>query len=193
MPDLDEALPSLAQRAWTRHDVIVSGVVAGVLGGIVMALFLAVCALEAGMDPLHPLRVIGSTFGGPEALEGGGGVVAFGAALHLTTSALFGVVLAALIPRDFPSGCAIGVGAAYGLFTLGVMMSVVVPAVNPLFRPEMQPVGGSWVIAHVLYGLALGFVPALRRRLAREAVEEQAKEVARRRAAPERRHVAHPT
>ena len=160
-----------AEPARCRHELLLSGIGSGVLGGLVMAVFLAMAAAAAGLPALRPLTAIGATFVGPEAL-GTAGAVLYGATLHLLTSAVLGLAFAAMVPRDFPVGCAAVVGSGYSSFVLGVMMSFVVPAVNPLFRTEMQPLGGSWVIAHALFGATLGAVLALRWRLGSRSLEQ---------------------
>jgi hypothetical protein len=144
-----------------QRGVLAAGIVSGLLGGAVTAIFLVVAASAAGMPALYPLKVIGATFVGPEALGGGSGPVLYGAALHALTSIALGLVFASLVPRELPPLCGVVVGMGYALFVAGIMTSLVVPAVNPAFRGEMQPIGGSWVIAHALFGLALGLSHAL--------------------------------
>jgi hypothetical protein len=99
---------------------------------------------------------------GPEALDGAA-KLAFGAAVHLATAAALGVLYSAVVPRDFPTACAVGVGVGLALFALMFMMPVVVPWANPGFRGAMQAIGGAWVIAHAVFGAVLGAAPALRR------------------------------
>ena len=129
-----------------------------------MAGFLILAAAATGMDALHAMRAIGATFVGPEALLGGAGSLAYGALLHAATSIAFGLLFVAILPIDLPPLGAAALGTGYAMFVLGIMASAVVPSVNPVFRAQMQPIGGSWVIAHALYGCALGLWAA---RLAR--------------------------
>jgi hypothetical protein len=156
---------SRARDAMTRHEVAASGVLAGVAGGVAMMAVAAIGAASQGIPAVHPLEVIGASFVGPEALEGPARI-AFGALVHLGTSVAFGVLFAAIVPRDFPTASGIGVGVGWALFGLGFMMSTIVPWANPGFRGEMQDVGGTWVIAHAVFGGIVGTIPALRRRLA---------------------------
>jgi hypothetical protein len=37
--------------------------------------------------------------------------------------------------------------------------------VNPVMEAGMHETGGAWVLAYAVFGVALGLVPALRRRL----------------------------
>jgi hypothetical protein len=138
------------------------GLIAGTLAGVVMAVFLAGAASLAGLPPLQPLRAIGATLGGPEALAGGSGPALVGAVLHLLLSAALGVAIAALIPSGLsPFGGSV-VGAGYALFVLGFMASLVVPTVNPAFAAAAQPIGGAWVVAHVVFGATLGLALVVR-------------------------------
>jgi hypothetical protein len=157
--------PTAMVAAARRHDVVASGTAAGLAGGVVMMLLITVSAALAGMPALHPLGVIGASLLGPEALDGGPAHVAYGTILHVLVSCSFGVLFAAMIPRDFPVASAAMVGAGSAILIIGVMMSLVVPPINPMFRSEMQPIGGTWVIAHAAFGATLGLAPALRRRL----------------------------
>jgi len=156
--------PSAAQGAGWR-EVILPGIAAGLLGGAAMAAWLTIAAGVAGMAALAPLKAIGLTFAGPGALAEGSALL--GLALHALVSAVLGIVYFAVFPRDLPPGCAAVVGGGYAMFALGIMATVVVPTVNAPFREAMQPIGGSWVVAHVLFGVALGLGPELRRRLSR--------------------------
>jgi hypothetical protein len=158
---------SPARGALTRHDVLTAGILCGVAGGVTMIGVAAISATEQGLSALHSLEVIGASLVGPEAL-GGAGKIAFGAVLHLLTSAAFGIVFASILPRDFPAASAIGAGVGYALFALMFMMILVVPWANPGFRWGMQAIGGSWVVGHAVFGVALGAAPRVRTWLARE-------------------------
>jgi hypothetical protein len=165
---------SQLRYALSGHDVLAAGTFAGVLGGIGMIVVAMIGAANQGVSPAHPLMVIGETFVGPEALAGGP-KLAFGALVHVLTSAGLGVVVVALIPREYRPACAMGLAAGLVLFAMGFMMSTLVPWVNPGLRGSFQVIGGTWVVAHVVYGVTLGLAPALRRWLARETIEATAR------------------
>jgi hypothetical protein len=116
-----------------------------------MALYLVLLAGASGMTWLLPLQAIGATMVG----SGGPAQAVAGALLHALLSAAFGLLYAAIFPRDYPPPCALVVGAGYALFVLAIMASVVVPEANPSFRGAMQPIGGTWVVAHALFGATL--------------------------------------
>jgi hypothetical protein len=131
-----------------------------------MAVFVVLAAAAAGMDALHPMRTIGATLGGAEALQGGAGSVALGLVLHAATSIAFGLLFVGMFSLDQSPLGALVLGAGYAMFVLGIMAAAVVPSVNPTFGVQMQPLGGTWVVAHALYGCTLGLAAA---RLARRA------------------------
>lgn len=147
-----------------RNEVLATGLVTGLAGGVAMAAVAMAGAAAQDVTPLQPLLVIGESFVGPGAFEGAGARAAFGAVVHLATSAALGVLLAAILPRDFPMASAIGVGVGFVMLLLmAVIMPIVVPWVNPGLRGGMQGIGGTWVVAHAVFGVVLGLGPAFRR------------------------------
>jgi hypothetical protein len=153
---------SRARDAMSRHDVLASGILTGVAGGVAMMAVATIGAASQDLAATHALRVVGESFVGPEALDPAG-KIAFGAVVHLATSVALGTLLASILARDFPIASAIGVGVSFGLGVLMLMMTLVVPVVNPGFREGMQDIGGTWVIAHAVFGMAVGTAPAVRR------------------------------
>lgn len=160
---------SRLRGAMRRHEVLAAGILSGVAGGIAMIVVVAIAASINGIPALDPLAVIGETFVGPEALDGIAVKVAFGAFVHAGTSSALGIVVAGILPRDFRTASAMGVGVGVALFAMGVMMSAVVPWANPGFRAASQAIGGSWVLAHAVFGMTLGTAPPLRRWISRDA------------------------
>ncbi len=148
-------------------DTLYAGALAGMVGGVVAALFAVVVAAANGMDILSSVRLIGATFIGAGALEGGAGVIGYGLLLHAATAMAWGVLFTTILPRQASAGPALVGGLVYGLIVMLVMLYVVLPVVNPVMR---EAVDGTTVftIAHLLYGAALALVPTLRRRFATE-------------------------
>lgn len=167
-PNQQQKGASRARDAMRRHEVLASGILTGIAGGIAMLAVAMIGATSQGIAAMHPLQVIGESFVGPEAFDGAA-KIAFGALVHLATSVAFGILLAAIVPRDFPMASAIGVGVGFAVFALMFMMPLVVPWANPGFRRAMQGIGGSWVLAHAVFGATLGMAPALRRWFVHEA------------------------
>ncbi|HEU4382951.1 MAG TPA: DUF6789 family protein [Anaeromyxobacteraceae bacterium] len=160
---LNEA--SALAHAVGRRGAVASGIASGLLGGAAMALFLAAAASAAGVPARQVLEAIGTTFVGAGGL-GGAERALYGAALHALVAVAAGLAYTAVVPRDLPPASAAVVGVGYALFLAGIMTSVVVPLVNPGFREAAQPIGGSWVMAHAVYGAVLGLWYARRGRAA---------------------------
>lgn len=157
--------------AMKRHEVLTAGSLAGLLGGVAMMAVAMIGAVAADLSPSYPLAIIGDTLLDSEAGDAVAARAAFGALLHLTASAGIGVVLAAIVAPDFPTGCAVGLCIGLAMFVMAFMMSVVVPWASPGFRAAAHVMGGTWVVAHVAYGAAVGVAPSLRRWTSRETSE----------------------
>jgi hypothetical protein len=145
---------------------IAAGALAGIVGGIIMAMFAMMYAAIMGMGILAPLRMIGATFYGPEALVGGAGVLLYGLMIHMITSAAWGAVFALLLPRGISPAAAAGWGAVFSLVVLLVMTYGVLPWANPTMAARVPMMMGAFVIEHLLFGLGLGLTPVFERRAA---------------------------
>lgn len=156
--------------AMRRYDFLWAGGGCGLLGGLAMLLIVTIGAVRADLGAAAPLEAIGATFVDAEGLSSGARI-AWGLAVLALTSAGYGVLYAGLVPRELSTPSAAGLGLGYALLVLGMMMNVFVPWANPTFRGAMQGIGGTWIIAHAVYGLILGLVPAARRALAGERPE----------------------
>lgn len=159
------AVPSVASELVPHpvHEALASRIVSGVAGAVAMIVVIQVGALSAGMALERPLQVIGWTFVGPDGVGAVAASVALGALAHLTAAVVLALVFTAIVAPDRDRTSSVGVGVGFALFALGIMMSVVVPWANPGFRGEMQAIGGTWVIAHAVFGAVLGLRPGLRR------------------------------
>jgi hypothetical protein len=140
-----------------RSSSAFAGSIAGLAGGLAMAACLVSAAVVEGIEPFAPLEPMGATFG--EAVEpGGAGSLLLGVLLHLAVSATVGLLFATVLPPDFPPGNAAFLCVGFALTVMGFMTSCVVPAANPLLEESFHGLGGSWVIAHALFGLTAGYL-----------------------------------
>jgi hypothetical protein len=151
--------------ALARHEVLSAGVACGIAGGVAMMAIALLSAVSAGLPAAQPLELIGASLADADASGGTAARVTVGTLVHLATSAALGVVIASLLPRDFPLASATLLGTALALLAMALLASLVVPLVSPTFPSGIQPMGGGWVIAHALYGFVLGLAPGLRRHL----------------------------
>jgi hypothetical protein len=148
-----------------RNDLLYAGAVGGLFAGAAMMGFAVVAAVSGGLSPSRPLELVAATFVGRAALDGGANMLLAGALLWAAVSAALGLLYAALVPREFPFSSSAMMGVGYSLFLVGIMTSAVLPRVNPVMRAEMPEMGGAWVLAYAVFGVALGVIPSLRRRM----------------------------
>lgn len=162
-----EAVPARVsvQRDGTGGEIWRAGVAAGALGAVAMILWMMGAAALDGDSALAPLRAVGTTFRGREALQGGAATVAWGVAVHLLVGLALGIAYAASVPRDMTVPAGMVLGAGMGLLVMALFVSVVIPRVAPALASAMPRHGGAWVIAHVVFGTVTGLAPWLRRRI----------------------------
>ena len=146
-------------------DTVFAGAFAGGIGGLLVLLVAMTSAAINGMDILSPIRLIGSTFVGAGALQGGASTIGFGLVLHLIASITWGIGFAALLPRVTSIAAAFVAGLTYGLVVMLVMLYLVLPLANPLMREAVDGTN-AFTVAHLAFGAALSLVPLFRYRLA---------------------------
>jgi hypothetical protein len=156
---------AIAQEQPASNGAVRAGVVAGLGAGAAMLVFVAASAARADLSPARPLALTASL--ARDAVSAGPGSLVAGALLWAAVSVALALVYVMVVPRDFPYASAALLGVGYSFIVLAVMASVVLPRVNPVMREAMPEIGGSWVLAYVVYGMVLGFVPALRQRWSR--------------------------
>lgn len=147
------------------NDLLVAGTVVGLLAGGVMLAIAVGGAAWSGLPPRRPLELTAATLLGKDALEGGAPALLLGALSWTVVSVLVALLFAVMLPRDFPFGSAAMLGAAYSWVVLVVATSVALPSLNPVMREGMVETGGAWVLAYSAFGVTLGLVPLVRRRL----------------------------
>jgi hypothetical protein len=147
--------------AGSGSSIVAAGLTVGIAGGLAMAAYMVVSAAYNGHGLLDPLRPLGATFTETEDPSGAARFL-YGMLLHLSVSALLAVLLLAVLPAGMPAKAGAVVGIGYSWFIMAMMTTLILRAVNPHMRYEMTTLGGSWVIAHALYGIVIGFGPRLR-------------------------------
>lgn len=153
------------------REVIQAGALGGLIGGVAMALMATIYDALAGVGFWTPVRAIAATVLGHDASVGAGPIL-LGLVIHLAVSIAWGIVFAAITPREMPPAASIAFGLFAGLTILVLMSLVVLPLINPTARarlmwgsyPRSLPVLVAFVI-HLLYGFGLALVPGLRRRI----------------------------
>lgn len=139
----------------TTGDVAVDGLLAGVIAGGVMAGYLVLSGLLAGIEPLQTL----ARFASPA-----GASVLAGILVHLSLSAVYGIVFG-VIYRLLGGGRLAGRGAGtllglgYGLVLLLLAQGVTLALPN---APLRAVPAGHLAVAHGIYGAVLGWLMAQR-------------------------------
>jgi hypothetical protein len=142
------------------------GVVAGIVGGAVIALAMLLAALLKQQDIWLGLKGAAVPFLGDRALQPGfdPGAVAVGVASHFAVSIVWGVMFAAIF-FGLSRGATIMAGAIWGLIAWFVMSYVVLPLAGLEQMARQTPVGTA-ILSHLMFGLTVGvgFLPFQRTR-----------------------------
>lgn len=136
-----------ADAAITR---VVRGVVGGELAGATFALLTMWFAASMGSEAKMPLLMMSTIAAGRDSMTSGAASVAAGVSVHLTLSALFGVLFSLAVPRMRTNGTALLAGLAWGLVIYIVNFRLLSPALFPVFQDANQPFE---VLVHLVYGL----------------------------------------
>lgn len=156
--------------------VLLRGILVGMLGGILMALFSMIATVTyLQMGFFTPLYAIAAPLIGQSALmtslrQGGfyldPGPALLGLVVHLLWAGLWGLIFGLLARRlHLTGGVAIISGLIYGVLIMLVMIFIVVPLVR---APNLLQLLGSFsfTIANALfYGLPLGLWPVVQPQL----------------------------
>lgn len=128
---------------------IVQGIVAGICGGAAMALAMMALSRAVGQSPWHMAKRLAGVILGPQAKDGGPGVIAFGMAMHVTLSAGFGALFAVVADRLTHEFWMTGLAYALTLWLLNFWGSQITPGGR-----AMSEAAWAWLspLAHMVYG-----------------------------------------
>jgi hypothetical protein len=156
-----------------RSSAPVAGAVAGLIAGVLMAMWSMGYAAYQGLGFFLPLKLIAATFLGVNAIIGGFWVLLLGVLIHLSVSAGWGVVFGALA-RRLGVGASTALGGIYGLAVYLLMTFLVLPWIDPVMRARVEVTMTSFLIAHLVFGIALGLLtPVLRGAASRHEVQRR--------------------
>ncbi len=144
--------------------MVLGGGIAGILAGIVMAMAAMFYAAANGSGFWLPVRSIAATWYGANALVGGAGVLIVGMLTHLSTSAFWGMIFAAIPPGRKSATAALLSGLVWGVAIWAIMSFAVMSWLNPTMYAgtvKMEP--GWWFFLHLIYGGTLVITPGLMR------------------------------
>jgi hypothetical protein len=154
------------REAGARQELVVAGIAGGLAAGAAMLVFACACAALADLSATRPLELAAGLFVEGDPSDAGAGALLAGIATWLLVSVLLAFVYTAVAPRDLPFPSAAMVGAAYAWVVMAFATSWALPRWNPAMRDAMPEMGGAWVLAYTVFGVVLGVIPPLRRRLA---------------------------
>lgn len=140
--------------------VEVSGALAGLIGGVMMAIVGAALAIAIGDDLWKAPKLIATFVVSPDTIATPGflaGPVIIGSLIHLALSTLFGIGFGILTTRiwnmPLSYGAPMVLGFVYGLAIWLIAYFIALPLVNPLILEIYAP---AFLIQNLTYGLATG-------------------------------------
>jgi hypothetical protein len=144
-------------------DIIgLGGAIAGLIGGIAMALVGAIISAWLGGDIWLESKQIAAVVYGTAATAQSGfvaGPVLVGTALHLIAStalgALFGIVIRRMLLLTSEFGMPLLAGLIYGLLVWLVAYFLVLPVVDPALLTTYAP---AFIVQHLVYGSVTGLM-----------------------------------
>lgn len=148
-------------RESKRGHAIGGGVMAGVVGGVALALVMLVAAIAKGQDIWPGFKMASAPFLGERAMQPGFdlGAVLAGTASHFAVSIVWGVLFAILF-YGLSKPATLAVGALWGIGVWLAMFYVVLPIAGLGEMAASAPIGMA-ILEHVIFGLAvaIGFLP----------------------------------
>jgi len=144
-------------------DVVgLGGAIAGLGGGLAMAIIAAIISLSLGHDIWLESKQIAAVVYGQAAVAQPGfiaGPVIVGTALHFVMSALlgaiFGIVTRRVLRLTSDFGTPVVAGLIYGMLVWLIEYFLILPALDPILLETYAP---SFIIQHIVYGMVTGLL-----------------------------------
>jgi hypothetical protein len=140
------------------------GAIAGLIGGVVMAMLMMMVTAVSGMGFLAPLYAIAATFNPSWAMTTGFALapILVGLMLHMMNSVIFGLLFTLLLRGIWQRGLALPValvaGMVWGALLLAVNQLIILPALDRPLVTATSGIFGWWLIAHLMFGVVLGAI-----------------------------------
>jgi hypothetical protein len=146
----------MAEVQW-RGQVVV-GVIGGLIGGVLMAIFSMSMSVMRGPGMWMPVKLIGGFVLGPSAINEVEAFdftpIASGLLIHMVVSAVLGGLFGALASK-LPDVTVALYGVVYALAIWFVALFFVLPIVDPLLVNNTNPV--LFAVSHIIYGVSVGW------------------------------------
>lgn len=144
-------------------DVIgLGGAIAGIGGGLAMAVVAALLARFMGEDVWRQPQAIAVVVYGPAAVADAGFALQpalVGSVIHLIVSALLGAIFGIVTRRVFhltsEFGTPLLIGMIYGMIVWLLAYFLALPLLNPVLLETYAP---SFIIQHITYGAVTGLI-----------------------------------
>lgn len=144
-----------------RNHSLGGGVIAGVIGGAVVATLMLIGALAQGQDIWIGMKGAGAPFLRERAMAPGfdAAAVTLGIICQFAVSIVWGVLFAAIF-SGLSRGATVVAGALWGIVVWLGMFYIVLPVLGLSQMAKAEPVSMA-IVSHVVFGLAvgIGFLP----------------------------------
>ena len=167
-PDRTRVEASGSVRRTSPGAKFAAGIVAGMIGGILMIGSMMGYAHFMGAGMMTPLKALGAFVYGVEAFVVGSDAILAGALLQLGFSIVLGILFALFISRGTSTLAALCAGVVVGIVVWVAMDLYVLPYQNPTMAARVALMPLAYFGAHLLYGLGLGMTPAFVRTFSKE-------------------------
>ena len=155
--------PAVRPAVSPLPDIVgLGGAIAGLGGGVAMAIVGAIISASLNGDIWLESKQIAAILYGPAATAQAGfvaGPVIVGTLLHLIVSAvlgaLFGITTRRVLHLTSEFGTLLMAGLIYGLLIWMAAYFVVLPSFNPSLRETYAP---AFVVQHLVYGAVTGLI-----------------------------------
>lgn len=145
-----------------------AGIVAGVIGGLLMLGFMMTYAGVTGAGATMPLTALAAFVYGVEALVAGPDAMLVGASIQLGFSIVLGILFALCMSRATSTIAALFGGLLIGIIIWLAMDLIVLPQWDPTMADRITLMPLAYFIAHLLYGFGLAMTPAFIRTFSKE-------------------------
>jgi hypothetical protein len=131
------------------------GAIAGICGGVAMAFVMSLLSIAVGQGPWQLPKRLAGVLIGPNAKNGGSGVIALGLTMHFVLSAGFGALFALVVDQLTHEFWMTGLAYALTLWVLNFWGAQITPGGRELMETKT-----SWLspIAHIAYGGVLAAI-----------------------------------
>lgn len=149
----------------TATEVVQSGILGGLIGGVLMALVAMLWFAAYGGGFFEPMVLVAAGVLGVGALQADAAAVIAGVLVHLGVASLLGLVYAAAVRARPTLGGAFFAGLVYGSLVFVVMGLLILPVANPVMYDVTRRMLEWFFVFHLFYGGGLGLAPSIARLL----------------------------